>query len=247
MITADQIRDYWDEHATAIQVDGMEWSSREFFRTVKKFHDGILEVQACGGKSVLEMGCGLGIDALELAKHGARVTAIDLAPTYIEMAKRNFAYNNVRAVLEVGNAEQLRFESNSFDLVFAIGVFQYTQHPQKAINEALRILKPGGEAIVMMYNKYSWFPFFAKISGMNYENQDKDPPIVHICSVSQIRRWFAGFSEVNIMIDRFPTTVEGRTGILVWLYNFILVPGFQIIPKSLIRPFGFHVIVKAIK
>ncbi len=55
------------------------------------------------------------------------------------------------------------------------------------------------------------------------------------------------FSIAEIMLDRFPRKTVKRSGVIANLYNYGLVPLFNILPKAIIRPFGFHIIVEAMK
>jgi ubiquinone/menaquinone biosynthesis C-methylase UbiE len=199
------------------------------------------------GKSVLEIGCGIGIDAAEFARHGAQVTTLDLSPNNIELAKKYFSYNNLSGNLLVGNAEAMDFEDDTFDVVVAIGVFIYTPDTQKAINEVLRVVKPGGEVICMFWNRISWYPVLVHLSGGHFDHEEKDAPLIKLYSAKEIRKMFEKFSKVEIETDRFPTKTIKRSGLLAGLYNYGFVPFCQVIPKAMMKPFGFHIIAKAIK
>ncbi|MFX0208431.1 MAG: methyltransferase domain-containing protein, partial [Candidatus Hodarchaeota archaeon] len=137
--------------------------------------------------------------------------------------------------------------ANFFDLVFAIGVFYYTPNTQKAIDETFRVLKPDGKTIAMFYNKYSWYVLLAKVSGTNLDHEEKDPPISKLYSVKQVRKMFKKFSIVDIIMNRFPFKTVKRSGSSVKLYNYAFVPFTKVIPKTIMQPFGFHIIVKATK
>ncbi|HSE89966.1 MAG TPA: class I SAM-dependent methyltransferase [Candidatus Binatia bacterium] len=257
MTTLKDVQHYWDEYPCGIQVSDKEFGSREFFDEIKKKFDRtyaayahsekLLRFRERKGKSVLEIGCGIGIDAAEFARHGAQVTTLDLSPNNIELAKKYFSYNNLSGNLLVGNAEAMDFEDDTFDVVVAIGVFIYTPDTQKAINEVLRVVKPGGEVICMFWNRISWYPLLVRLSGGHFDHEEKDAPLIKLYSAKEIRKMFEKFSTVEIETDRFPTKTIKRAGLLATVYNYGLVPLCRLIPKRLIKPFGFHIIVEAVK
>jgi ubiquinone/menaquinone biosynthesis C-methylase UbiE len=257
MTTIRDVQHYWDEYPCGIQVSDKEFGSKEFFDEIKKKFDRtyaayahseeLLRFRERKGKSVLEIGCGIGIDAAEFARHGAQVTTLDLSPKNIELAKKYFSYNNLKGNLLVGNAEAMEFEDNAFDVVVAIGVFIYTPDTQKAIDEVLRVVKPGGQVICMFWNRISWYPILVRLSGGHFDHEEKDAPLIKLYSAKEIRKMFEKFSKVEIETDRFPTKTIKRSGLLATAYNYGLVPLCQLIPKTFIKPFGFHIIVKAVK
>lgn len=257
MALIKDVQDYWDKYPCGIELTEKTVGSKEFFEEIRlKFRqnydvyahsDALLNFAGYDGKSVLEIGCGIGLDALEFAKNGAKVTAIDLSPQNIELTKQYFAHNQLEANIMVANAEALSFKDESFDLVIAIGVLYYTPNPQQAINEILRILKPGGKTICMFYNKLSWYSLLAKISGTNFDNQEKDAPIMKLFSSQQLEAMYESFSDIKLTIDRFPQKTIKRSGLMASLYNYGFVPLFKAIPEPLIKSFGSHIIVEAIK
>jgi ubiquinone/menaquinone biosynthesis C-methylase UbiE len=70
------------------------------------------------------------------------------------------------------NGEALDFEDNSFDIVYAHGVLQYTANPTKMAAEIYRVVKTGGQAILMVYNKYSWLNLLSKVMQVSLEHED---------------------------------------------------------------------------
>jgi len=107
-------------------------------------------------QQVLEIGCGLGTDALEWAKTKAVVTAVDLTTTAITQTIKRFAtYPFWDVTAKVADAEMLYFASNTFDIVYSWGVLHHTPDTQKAISEACRVLKPGGTLYLMLYHRRS--------------------------------------------------------------------------------------------
>jgi len=111
------------------------------------------------GKRVLEVGCGTGGHSALFARHGARVTAVDLTPSRVEATAAKFALlgtdaDGCRALQ--ADAEALPFADAAFDIVYSNGVLHHTNDTGKALDEVYRVLKPGGRAVIMLYCKSSW-------------------------------------------------------------------------------------------
>jgi len=104
------------------------------------------------GKKVLEIGVGLGADYLEWLKAGALATGVDLSPASIEQAKLRCQSAGYKPDLQVADAENLPFPANSFDVVYSYGVMHHSPDTPRCINETWRVLKPGGEARIMIYH-----------------------------------------------------------------------------------------------
>jgi len=100
------------------------------------------------GKTVVDYGCGDGENTLVLATRGAQVTAVDISPDLIEIAKRRIAVNGLdeRVRFVVGSAYDIPVPDASVDVVFGIAILHHLDLPQAA-REVWRILKPGGRAI----------------------------------------------------------------------------------------------------
>jgi ubiquinone/menaquinone biosynthesis C-methylase UbiE len=102
-----------------------------------------------GAFDALDAGCGTGFLSLELAGRGHRVTGIDFAPAMLAEARRKAAERGVSIRFEEGDAEQLPFVSGSFDLVVSRHVLWTLPHPEVAIGEWIRVLRPGGRLAVI--------------------------------------------------------------------------------------------------
>jgi len=90
---------------------------------------------------VLEIGCGTGYFTKEIVKTGASVTAIDISPELLNIAKEEIPDTNVHFAIE--NAYDLSFEANCFDSIVGSSVLHHLEI-EKAISEMYRVLKPGG-------------------------------------------------------------------------------------------------------
>jgi len=106
---------------------------------------------ACG-RRVLEIGVGIGADYLEWLKAGARATGVDLSSASLEQARRRCELAGYQPDLRLADAEQLPFPTDTFDLVYSYGVMHHSADTLKCLQEACRVLKPGGQARIMLYH-----------------------------------------------------------------------------------------------
>src|SRR5438874_7606266 len=107
---------------------------------------------AVGGRApldALDVGCGTGFLSLELARRGHRVTGIDFAPQMLAEAQTKAAAQTVAVRFEQGDAEALRFSDASFDLAMTRHVLWTLPHPEAAIDEWMRVLRPGGRLAIV--------------------------------------------------------------------------------------------------
>jgi phosphatidylethanolamine/phosphatidyl-N-methylethanolamine N-methyltransferase len=109
-----------------------------------------LAEQAAGkGGRILEIGVGTGI-SLPYYSKDTRLVGADISEDMLEVARKRvekLGLTNVESI-EVGDAENLRFEDNSFDVVMAQYVVSACPNPHKALDEFARVVKPGGEIVV---------------------------------------------------------------------------------------------------
>lgn len=158
-----RVRDFWQANPCGAKFAKAEIGTREFFADVEahryatEWHiPEVIGFERWRGSDVLEVGCGIGTDAVNFARHGARYTGIDLTEASVELVRRRFALEGLTAELRTADAENLPFPDECFDLVYSHGVLHHTPDTQRAINEAHRVLSPGGTAMVMLYHKNSF-------------------------------------------------------------------------------------------
>lgn len=99
--------------------------------------------------AALDIGCGTGFLAFELAARGHRVTGIDFAPAMIAEALGKATARGVAIGLAQADAEQLPFGSGRFDVAISRHLLWTLPHPEAAIDEWARVLRPGGRLIVV--------------------------------------------------------------------------------------------------
>jgi len=245
--TVDEVRAYWEQHIHDLEISTNPPGSRGFFDDLDQYHFEklhhllrLIDFDGYRGRSVLDVGCGAGVDLARFAKGGAIVTGVDLAQSAIALAKANFEQQGLHADLRVANGEALPFEDNVFDLVFAHGVVQYTAYPQQLVNEVRRVLKPGGEAIFQVYNRISWLNALSKLMKVGLEHDDA--PVLLKFSIGEFRQLVSGFSQVRVVPERFPVKSRLHGGWKGAVYNGLFVGTFNVLPRPLVERFGWHLL-----
>jgi len=112
----------------------------------------IMRLPELAGKRVLEIGCGMGLHSEMLARAGAELTAVDLSPTSVKATKTRLDLKKLGADVREMDAETLELPSGEFDLVWSWGVIHHSSRTGRIVREVERVLRPGGEARLMVYN-----------------------------------------------------------------------------------------------
>lgn len=108
------------------------------------------------GRKVLEVGLGYGTVAQRIADNGAIYTGLDIAEGPVDMANRRLARSNAKGAAIRGSILDAPFPDAAFDYVVAIGSLHHSGALDQALREVHRLLKPGGGATVMVYNRTSY-------------------------------------------------------------------------------------------
>jgi len=173
---ADNPMTYGDTHGTVdyAHQDNVKFGTKEFFETVDQtfyewnapLHDNDIpfsKIYPYGrykGKKVLEIGCGMGTMAMNWAKQGAHVTAVDLNPVAIEQTKNRFKLHDLKGTIKQCDANILDFKDESFDYVYSWGVLHHSPDLEKSLDELFRVLKTDGEFGIMLYNRHSFLHWY---------------------------------------------------------------------------------------
>src|SRR5438552_3402212 len=236
--TIDAVRDYWNRHIHDLEITRHPVGSRGFFDDLDQYHFEklhhllrLVDFDGYRDRTVLEVGCGAGVDLARFAKGGADVTGVDLAASAVALARANFEQQGLRGRFEVADGERLPFPDNMFDLVFAHGVVQYTPNPRQLVEEGRRVLKPGGEAIFQVYNRISWLNALSKLMKVGLEHDDA--PVLGRFSIGEFRGMLGGFREVRIVPERFPVRSRLHGGWKGAVYNGLFVGPVNALPRAL--------------
>jgi ubiquinone/menaquinone biosynthesis C-methylase UbiE len=119
---------------------------------IESYYSGVAEeiVSSFKRGTLLDLGTGPGYLPIEIVKRSPsiRCDGIDLSRRLVKMARGNARKAGVadRLNFEVGNAANLRFEDESYDMVISTGMLHMLRDPVKVLMECYRVLRPGGEA-----------------------------------------------------------------------------------------------------
>ena len=151
----DEVRDFWNADPCGSRYLGeltdFEAHARARYQ-LEPYIPGFAKFSSSRGLRVLEIGVGMGADYLEWLKAGANATGVDLSAISVERARHRCALAGYKSDLRVADAEHLPFPDDTFDVVYSYGVMHHSPNTPQCLREAWRVLKPGGEARVMVYH-----------------------------------------------------------------------------------------------
>jgi len=158
----EQNRRFWDELCGSALARSVGATDRtlesldKFDRTYMGFYPYLDRYLAefDSGK-VLEIGLGYGTVAQKLAAAGVEYRGLDISAGPVEMVNHRMRMFGLNGQAQVGSALAMPFDDGRFDGVVTIGCLHHTGDIQKGVDEMFRVLKPGGRALVMLYNKFS--------------------------------------------------------------------------------------------
>jgi SAM-dependent methyltransferase len=124
------------------------WEDGNYADFATYMHDGALEIlqgwDFSEAKTLLDVGCGSGQTAIPAAKMGLKVTGIDIAENLIDHARKSAKKAKLDAQFDVGDAENLPYENNSFDTAITMIGAMFAPQPDQVTSEFARVLKQGG-------------------------------------------------------------------------------------------------------
>jgi SAM-dependent methyltransferase len=191
---------------------------------------GYVDREPLVGKRVLEIGLGFGTLGQLLAERGADYHGLDIAEGPVAMMQQRLTWLGIGDVarrVTQGSALDIPHETGSFDYVYTIGCLHHTGDIPGSVNEVHRILRPGGKAIVMLYNARSLrhlaLPLAARVSRRWRANRDEElrrtydaneagdaAPHTDFVSPGEARAIFSSFSQVQVDIQNLQDVGFGR-------------------------------------
>lgn len=240
-----RIRAYWNSHIHDLEMTAQPVGSREFFDELDEYRfdklaylPNVVDFNGYSRRRLVEVGCGIGTDLVRFAKGGAYVTGVDLSQTAVQLAKLNLERHRATGSVVIGDGACLPLRDGSVDVVYAHGVLQYAADPKAVVADAQRVLRPGGTAIFMVYNRVSWLMALSRIMKVGLEHADA--PGLRLYSSNEFRELLGGFRKTTIVPERFPVKSRLHHGWKAALYNHLFVGAFNALPRRIVRPFGWH-------
>jgi ubiquinone/menaquinone biosynthesis C-methylase UbiE len=246
--TLGAVRQFWEAHVNnEYYAPGHDRGSVGYFEQIEhrryRWHYHLVELFSTlrGSRGrLLEVGSGMGLDSVQLARCGFSVTAVDLTEVAVELARRFANYRGVTIDFLVGNAERLDFADTSFDVVYSFGVLHHTPDIQGAVAEVYRVLRPGGTAYVMLYHRRSIVYAVHRLFRLPFEsprNLKDECPVVQTFTRESARHLFHEFKSVSVHAD-YPFTY-GFRWITFWLPTAV--------KRALGGFLGWHLMIRATK
>ena len=252
----EQIRTYWNNRPCNIKHSRSPIGTKEYFdevearRYANEPHNYTFpEFERWRGKRVLEVGCGIGTDAVNFARAGAIYTGVDLSSESVKLAKQRFDVFGLQGEIFEANAEELSavFDHHEkFDLIYSFGVIHHAPRPDRVVANFPNLLAEGGEIRAMLYAKNSWKNILIDAGWDQPEAQDNCPQAITYTK-QEARELFKDFDTVHVEQDFiFPWNIEHYVK-----YEYVKQPWFDAMPpelfKILERALGWHLLITAKK
>jgi 2-polyprenyl-3-methyl-5-hydroxy-6-metoxy-1,4-benzoquinol methylase len=270
-VPLDRVKSYWNGRPCNIRHSTKAVGTREYFDEVeaRKYlvepHiPAFADFPRWAGKQVLEIGCGIGTDTINFARHGAHVTAVELSEESLAVARQRAEVFGLASQITFmsGNAEELTgwLPRRHYDLIYSFGVIHHTPHPERVLEQIRQLSDPETVVKLMVYHRHSWKVLWILLSygrgrfwrlreliAQHSEAQTGCP-----VTYSYTRREFGellrkhGFRPQAMDVDhifpyRIPDYVQYRY-VKEWYFRWLPQPLF----RTLERHWGWHLLATAL-
>ncbi len=248
----DNVKAFWDRRPCNIRHSRSEVGTRQYFDDVEKRKYFIephipmfAEFPKWKNKKVLEIGCGIGTDAVNFVRAGANYTGLELSEQSLLLTQKRFNILGLKGNFYLGNAEELSsiVPIETYDLVYSFGVIHHTPNPQNVVNEIKKYMGQESEFRLMLYAKNSWKSIMIE-GGFDQPEAQSSCPIALTFTQHEIRDLLSDFEILDIHQDHiFPYIIEKYVQ-----YEYEIQPWFNAMPqdmfKALEKALGWHTLVR---
>jgi len=251
-----RVAEFWNAEpcGTRYLEDGREFAAHAESRYALEPHiPAFAKFAESAGLRVLEIGVGMGADYEQWLKAGAIATGVDLSAASLAQARRRCHLAGLESDLHLADAESLPFADRTFDVVYSYGVLHHSPDTEKCLREAWRVLKPGGEARIMLYHHRSITGFLLWLRYGVWRAQSirecvydrLESPGTKTFTIAEVRSLFSNpfadpqpnhlrfeqvFSPGDLLLHKPSPRFQSPLYRLVW----------RLFPRNLVRRFGKH-------
>jgi len=262
-----RVRNFWNSRPCNIRHSKAPVGSRQFFEEtaarryfVEQHIPVFADFPKWSGKKVLEIGCGIGTDAIQFGLAGAKMTMIELSDKSIDVARQGFTAFGLSGRFLNADAEELSKHlppGDRFDLIYSFGVIHHSPHPERILKELQKYCHPQTELRIMLYAKWSWKVLWiivkfgkgrfwrTKKLVAQYSEAQEGSPVTHIYSGREARRLMKDYEIVSmektfIFPYRIKDYIEHRY-VKEWYFRWM--PDWVF--RRLTKYFGWHLLITA--
>lgn len=242
-----EIRAYWDARIHDPVLSDDPAGTPGFYAAMDAYRYGRLEYlphlvgfDGWRGRSVLDLGCGSGLDLVRFARAGAQAVGVDLSRIPLSMAATYLAVSGLEAPLVQGDAAQLPLADESFDLVFCHGVLSFLGDETAVVREIRRVLRPDGLAILMVYNRRSAIYAAHRLLGLPLGHADAPGFRTH--TRAEFSALIAPFAASEVRYERGLAPTRRPRGPGARILNVVVRIARQVLPASWLMATGWHMI-----
>lgn len=207
-----QARSTWERRAVGSHRSQEPAGTAAYYEQIRSYRYGyetpfipsFFDFAGLKGKRVLEVGVGNGIDAVEMMRHGARYTGIDITQNHLALTRRYVELEQQRgqplqleALIE-GDLLESCLEGK-YDVVYSFGVLHHISHEAQFLRRIRQLLAPAGELRIAVYAKFSFFNLWMLMTWL-LKNRMRNP----------LQDWQSHLAEGSLLGDPVVIKIRNR-------------------------------------
>jgi 2-polyprenyl-3-methyl-5-hydroxy-6-metoxy-1,4-benzoquinol methylase len=253
--TINEVENFWDSRPCNIKHSNAEIGTIDYFNEVERrkyfVEPHIVDFANFGNwseKMVLEVGCGIGTDAVNFARNGAIYTGIELSKESLTLAKKRFELFNLIGTFLKSNAEELDnvLGDVKYDLIYSFGVLHHTPNLSLALRQIRNYCHEKSTIKIMVYSSNSYKQKMIE-AGLDQPEAQYGCPIANTYQKDEIIEILkeSGFKVTSIYQSHiFPYQIEAYKN-----YQYLKQPWFESMPAEVFevleKNFGWHLLIDA--